>query len=277
MENVLPFITIPPLLVFLWNGPSHFGLIGTKYLGVFLGHDGLPRLTGFFDDPNYFGLSMWGLIFIVVLMSQTYKFRKLTFVYLFIGVVDIVLTLSRMALLTGVLFIFLSVLSNKKNIRYLAMLIPLVIFVFFVPLSNSDIQDLILSRFSGNNDGSLDERTILLRTGLKSFYLHPFGVGIGNQQDYYLIEYGQAKLSHNDWISVMIECGILGVISYMMIFIVLFVLSKNKLSKICIICFVFILCTLTSYTYLAIIPIFVIFISYLSYILPKRERYAPSI
>jgi O-antigen ligase len=271
MGNILPFITLPPLLFFLFNAIRHFGErncpYGT-YVGIYLGNDGLPRATGFFDDPNYFSLFMLGVLYIFLMVSQVYSFKKKTYFFLFIGLIDVLLTTSRAALLVIATFIVLCSICRVFKKKIILMLC--IAMAAFVSLVSSQGRDIVLKKLS-TKDGSVEERGSLLSIGLKAPQSYPMGIGIGNTEIYYLENYGLKKIAHNDFISVLLECGILGLLCYVAIFVVLFRICKNRLARICIVCFMLHLCTLSAYCYEVIVPIFVVFTYYITRVIPCRE------
>jgi O-antigen ligase len=277
LGKIIPLITIPPFLIYLLNVPVYFGERIKSYPGIYIGSDGLPRLTGFCNDPNYFALYMMGVLFIYVVSMKYCKFEKRgIYLYLIIGVIDILLTVSRSAIMSLVLFlIFCGLFNKKRKVKILTIvfivfiIIILMVLFLFIPT----LEDMLFKKTNLSGDGSVNERSTLLLLGLKSIYLYPFGIGIGNQTIYYQEIYGLPKLSHNDFISVLIECGVIGLLSYILMFLILFLQVKDKMTRICIFCFVVFLCTLSAYNYNTIVPIFVLLMSYFSCILPKRDRY----
>jgi O-antigen ligase len=271
LEKVLPFITLPPLFFFVVNAAQHFGernIPRGQYTGIYLGNDGLPRATGFFDDPNYFSLYMLGLLFVFIVLSKVNKFNKKTNVFLLIGLLDVLLTTSRAAMLVLLIFMMLCGLFKALRVKKILLFCALTAVTAFVVSPKA--KDIVLSKVS-NTDGSIEERGSVAAIGLKAVFAYPMGVGIGNTHSYYLNEYGAAKIAHNDWIEVLLECGILGLLTYLAIFIRLLYLCRNKFARVCIFCFMLHLCTLSAFCYESIIPVLLTLMCYFTYIVPNRK------
>ncbi|MDR1022898.1 MAG: O-antigen ligase family protein, partial [Prevotellaceae bacterium] len=271
LEKTVPFITLPPLFFFIVNAVKHFGernIPRGQYTGIYLGHDGLPRAIGFVHDPNYFALKMLGLLLIFMVIGKIYKFKKKTNVFLLMGLLDVLLTTSRAAMLVILMFIALCGLFKVLRVKKILVFCVLAAVTAFAVSPKS--RDIVLSKIS-KTDGSIEERGTVALIGLKAAFAYPAGVGIGNTQPYYLKEYGAEKIAHNDWVEVLVECGILGLLTYLAIFIMLLYLCKNKLARICILCFMLHLCTLSSFNYEPIIPAVLTFMCYFAHVLPNRK------
>ena len=90
--------------------------------------------------------------------------------------------------------------------------------------------------------------------GLECFFKYPLGMRIG-QQAYFIEEmYGVHKVAHNDFIGVLIEYGILGLIIYLYFFYKVYYNNSN-LAKIILLGLMLELFTLSCYPYILIIGI----------------------
>lgn len=275
--KLAPFITLPPLFIFVYNALTYFGSTNKMVPGVFFGLDGLPRMTGLFDDPNYFSLYTLAYLYIclIILSTDKIKLSLLVFVSLFVGLLNVVFSFSRTAIVVLVFFIMLNLLSNKSFRKNLPIVVLIIILLTVLVLSlNETILDLLLAKFFNPTEdgGSTEERGTLLFTGLQSGFLYPIGVGIGNTTAYFMKYYGQPKLAHNDWITVLIECGILGVIIYIGMWLKVFFSTRVRLVKIAIICAMLHLSTLSLYYYEPIVPFFLIFLYFNTVIIENRSK-----
>ena len=268
IENILPFIVVPPLLMFAINGAIHFGETNTTYLGVFLGHDGLPRAMGFFSDPNYFSLYMMGILYIVFLLNRGSIMPRKTQIYVLVIIANVLFSFSRSGIAVLVLFLLLCGLFRLIKVK--KFFYALLIVFATASLFNNYIYTTVVNKFL-QKDGSSSERFELILIGLNAPLNHPLGVGVGNEIYYYEQYYGTQKLAHNDFLTVLIECGIIGVLAYLAIYLILFFYTKCKLARICVLCFMLHLCTLSGYSYDPIIPVFVCFVCYISNIVPNRK------
>lgn len=162
--------------------------------------------------------------------------NKNIFIYGFIsmfGIISILLSFSRgsyLALAMAILFIVLILLINnyqpemnlvefkkiKNRLRnkFGIMAVSVILLLALVFLIFSPAKDRFSSIFSGD-DGSIAGRVELLKRGLsisKENLL--FGVGIGSAPVYYNedIDYRNPTNSHNNYLEIIIENGILGLI-----------------------------------------------------------------
>ncbi|WP_169314491.1 O-antigen ligase family protein [Halobacteroides halobius] len=215
-------------------------------------------MTGFFEDPNYFGLYINTFMFIFIFVKYKYehKFNRTDYLILIISILCIVLTHSRAAMISDFIAIFLLFLTLKKNLKIKLATISsffLIIIIGIIYYSFPDYLNEIFSRYSFSG-GSFSERLKLMKIGLNNIVRYPFGVGLGNVQFYYNEFYGKLKLAHNDFLSVFIETGVIGITFYILYFIRIFILS-GKYGKILIITLFIHLNTLSCYKYEPIIPI----------------------
>lgn len=265
MLKILPCVTVIPLLIFIIQYPLFIGVKNQLSCGIFTGHDGIPRMIGLFADPNYFSLYMFSFLCMVYYLNQKcgLKFTVYSIFFICIGIFDILLSLSRSAWGVLCLFLLLVAIMQRRKMLILVVFFIVACIILMVHFMDPLVLDVILQRFeSTGEDGSSSERIFLLQKGLESPVYFPMGVGIGNCQYYYSLFFDK-KLAHNDWISVLIECGLLGVVCYAFIWIQNF-LCANGLGKNILFCVGIYCCTLTCYGYEPIIPILLAFFSFYS-------------
>lgn len=254
--KVVPLITIIPLFLYIYNFHSIIGVRNSHIAGIYTGHDGMPRLIGLFQDPNYFSLYMFSLLVIIVLFTILYnvKLTKMNIFFMCIGMIDIFLTFSRSAyvvvLLYAILFLF-----SRPNLKSFLILILLIICIFSVLyFLDESVVKTMMDRFEETGeDGSSQERILLLETGLLAPFYFPLGVGVGHCWDYYALTY-MPKLAHNDFLTVLIECGLIGLLAYLFIWLKVFKV-QNSLGRITVFSIAVMACTLSCYGYEPIIPI----------------------
>lgn len=265
MLKILPLITMIPFIIFVIQYPAYLGVRNQSVCGMFLGNDGIPRMTGLCADPNYFSLYMFSFLCMIYYLNQKchLQFSTITILFIGIGILDIILSLSRSA--WGVVCIFLLIilaLQRRKNL-FLAFGIIAICFFLLIHFTDPLVLDVILQRFENTgDDGSSTERLFLLQKGLEAPLYFPFGVGVGNCQYYYSLFY-EKKLAHNDFVSVLIECGLLGIICYLYIWLQTFLLTDG-FGKCVLFCVGIFCCTLTCYGYEPIIPLVLAFYSFYS-------------
>lgn len=257
LKIIFRIVVTIPLLVFAINYSSMLGVVGGSSPGIYTGHDGVPRMVGLFADPNYFSLYLIVLISFILYLKAKFnlKLNKIDITFIGIGIIDIFFSFSRSAIATIVLFtvLLLFLKPNKIVLMSLGLLIIVVISICLF-LENS-ILDLVVERFSDTgHDGSSEERIFLLTKGLESPLSYPFGVGVGQCPNYYYSFFNIPKLAHNDFVSVLIECGILGLLSYLLIWTQIFI-RQDLFGKIIIGCILIMCCTLTCYAYEPVIPL----------------------
>ena len=255
LKQVLPIITVLPLLLFFYKFGSRFGVRNEVVLGIYTGHDGMPRLIGLFEDPNYFSLYMFSFLTILFFINQSLKekFSKFDITFVVIGIIDIALTQSRSAI--GVMFLFVFLIAIFYRNRKLIGAIAIVFVVALIALSyiDADIMDIVSQRYENiEDDGSANERFSLMQEGMLAPFIVPFGVGVGNCKSYFAMSIGP-KLAHNDWLTVLVECGVIGFILYLLLWIKVFK-NGNTISRILILCIMIQLATLSAYGYDPIVP-----------------------
>lgn len=261
--RILPFITVLPILLFAVQYNSYLGVRNQIVCGIFTGHDGIPRLIGLFADPNYFSLYMFSFLCIIYYLYQTYnlKLNVWNLFFIGIGVIDIFLSFSRSAWGVVVLFVLMLIIVKRNRTLIWASIGIAICIIAIFQILDTEVLTVIMQRFEDTGeDGSSKERIFLLQKGLEAPIHFPFGVGIGNCSSFYASFY-EPKLAHNDWITVLIECGILGLLIYVLLWFRIFI-SSNKIGKVILFSIGLFCCTLTCYGYDPILPLALAFFSY---------------
>lgn len=255
-KRTLQFLIITSLFLYIFQV---FFNIGFNEIGVLYTYNFLPRMTGLFKDPNNFAIYLTIFFWIYVYLKQDQYGKRdnlLTLLYS----ACILLSLSRGAIISnivGVLLLFIANGSLKKRMKLVTIISMFTLLVYFLLTSfNSDINELIFRRFNFSSDNSVMQRFELLKIGLNSLTKYPFGVGLGNMELYYLNEFSRYKVAHNDFISVLIEAGIVSLVLYLMYFVKIFLYFKPIGKIMLVVVFIF-LNTLTLYNYDPIVPIFI--------------------
>jgi len=188
------------------------------------------RTTSLFTNPNIFGAYLSGTIIFInaFIFYKNYNFKKYLLLLYIVSIFLLILTFSKGAILStfvGLFFFFLIKrdTGNKSFIVILFILIILIIFVFFVlPISLFSFDDILNSLGIKYND--------ILQTGYRlklwsiSFNIIKdnllFGVG-SNALKFVLpfydligIYYKNISHSHNLFLNMIVEYGIMGFILY---------------------------------------------------------------
>ncbi len=232
-----------------WEGLFFFSiLIATISLGIahyFKMDGGLIGNTSFFATYILFNLFFAILLF----LKNKFNFLGIISLFLFLGTVPLFLNakaaraakgsfLGGVFLLICLLFFF----SEKKKFKIIGIILPFILLLvgvyawFNVPA----VEEFVVSNLTG---ASPESRLHVWKTGWNGFLEKPIlGWGMENfnisfarhfNQDLYLIKSFRGEVwfdrSHNTPLDILINSGILGLISYLSIFIVSFVyLIKRK-------------------------------------------------
>ncbi|MDA9811975.1 O-antigen ligase family protein [Flavobacteriaceae bacterium] len=155
-----------------------------------------------------------------------------------------------MAVFSTLIFTIYYILKNRKDfkrIRISALALFLAIslsFVFNVITTRKYNSENVLSRAStislSTKDGSVNQRLRYYKQGVSQFISNPLvGLGIGNYK-FKSIEMDKKDIkgyivpyhAHNDFIQIAVEQGVLGLVSYIMIFITfIFSMIKQRLFR----------------------------------------------
>ena len=195
-------------------------------------------LRTFTGNINIAANSIVSKIMLLYLVIYTYKNRIITYlsyILLLISFSALYILLTRSAFLSlGVLTFIIVIFNYKKIITHsIPLLAILLIGYFFVNLTfNSQNPDEISSRISSialtTEDDSINERLGYYSDAVKSIMEFPvFGIGIGNWK-IKSIEYAGVDVNgytvpyhtHNDFLQISAEIGVIGGIIYLMIYLI---------------------------------------------------------
>ncbi len=209
---------------------------------------GFPRAQGTAFEPLYFAnylLIPLGIVFSLFL-SHTSKIKSHWLVgCLIILGLALVLTISRggylglAALFLTISLYYLKNIFTPKRILLLALVLIVVWFSFTRFLGLSDALNLESFRLHTLNvfyGGSFVERVETLESALSAFRDHPFlGVGVGGFGPYvsiqpYFFPIDGWKIVNNEFVEILAETGILGLITFL-VFLLFLVIRSFKAIK----------------------------------------------
>ena len=187
------------------------------------------RPTGLVEPSNYMLLCIELLIlpitFTFLLQDKylNYKLKLFFVISIFLNISSIIFQNTRIIWI-GIFFAFLFVLffsvkSYKKLFIYLSIII---IFIFIVFNASTISLERFHSIYNMNySNQSNYERLLMWKSSINMFIEHPFfGIGIGNFHEEYVNHYHFPEAremtfhSHNNFLFILAETGVLGIISY---------------------------------------------------------------
>jgi O-antigen ligase len=199
--------------------------------------EGIPRVQGFMGHPNSCGffVNIYLPIGLYLFLKENNKKKKLFYgISILLNILTLVLTLSKTSLLIfGLLLLILfSLLQSRDKIKVVILsLLMTVLFIFVEIFFKLGILNSVMNRFS--DQGSLIWRfntwKLLIDNMTWKSYL------IGNGPDsvfYYLISVrpNEASTSHNGYLQLLYEYGILG-LSYIYAIISVFIKTTKSILK----------------------------------------------
>lgn len=189
----------------------------------------LLRIGGFMGGPNIHATVICSFL-PFLLYTDIFKYRKYFVAILFLS---LLLTLSRTGFVGFTLIIILGILNKKFSIRYILYSIFFgFLLIYFLYYNYNDIFDILVSRFSIK--GAISSRYETFLNSFSLFIQHPSGIGINNFSEMYLFKYGiEGYNPHNDWLTILVELGLLGFSAYIAYFFYILSIAKkysNQLS-----------------------------------------------
>lgn len=180
-------------------------------------------LTGHNVNMTAFYLSVAVLIcFYKIYVEKRYRYIIPIALFIFM----LTLTSSRKSLIMSAmgigLIIFLDRSKKKKILSIFILIAALIAFVYII-FNDEKLYKAIGWKFDSmlgfleNNtgDNSLRERKLFREYALKLFYEHPFiGVGFNNFSRYLKLIFTRATYSHNNWLEMLSNLGIIGFAAY---------------------------------------------------------------
>ena len=83
-----------------------------------------------------------------------------------------------------------------------------------------------------NIEGVIGSRFDVFRDSFFIFLKNPFGVGINNFSEVYFLQYGLKGFNpHNDWLTLLVEIGIIGLIAHIIYYSYLIIFTKRYIHK----------------------------------------------
>ena len=181
----------------------------------FSSEEGLNRVYGTFVHPNSYAFYL--LIIIVTIFIYNQKYRRDKFFYLIgaVALLELYFTYTRSAWLGMALmvvsYVFLSDISFNKKISFGILLI-----ILSIPIYNLTYQ-----RFANVLSGSMEESSLATRLyiwkGMFTIYKERpvIGYGIGSFKYYSDIVLNWRIEAHNDYLRLLFETGIIGLLAYL--------------------------------------------------------------
>jgi hypothetical protein len=204
------------------NNSNSEELINKLYTDVF---SSVRRLVWPGVEPNFYSSAfIFSLSISLYFAKQNSKYYFVSFLIL----LSIAGTFSRTAFILGLLVVFISSISNKnKTVMFFGCSLLFMILVSF----NLDY----ISRISSIIDNIVESggtgRLTLLQQAIEIFANNPFGMGIGNLNN---VDYNSHYITsgfstHNSFLEILVESGIVGFLLFLLsIYFLLF--NKKTLS-----------------------------------------------
>jgi len=179
-----------------------------------------------FANPNI--ASFYGIILYPIMLAMAMRHRNqlLGYVYFLIAglaVLGVLFTFSRSGLVAITIVSIYLLYNFRLNIKVLIVSGLIFIGVYFLISNTHYFTENILRAILGQDPSSL-ARIAVIRTSWKSFLESPIlGAGIGNFSLRMEKFYGEFRYlhfgisAHNDWVNVLVETGILGVIPFVVL------------------------------------------------------------
>jgi len=188
---------------------------------------------------------------IITGMAAVFSFyfilHKGKYIYIFPYVITstmVLLTRSRTGLVLVIVNIFLLIcfsdrIKFKKKIKYIILSILILFLFYYLALNVPILYELVGKRWEhaihffcgiGTSESSILSREQMIKFGFKMFKEKPIlGYGINNYKILYENAFGRRTYSHNNYIELLVGVGIIGLISYyLMYFKIIFELVKMK-------------------------------------------------
>lgn len=256
LYKVILIMSLLSLIIFVIMVFKTFGIRNETVFGIYYGHNGIPRLIGLFQDPNYYGLYLCSYYFLYKMLLIKNKLILKNYFLFILVFVNIFLTGSRAAFIIFIfgLFIF-SILEKTLKIKTIIKLLSIIFTLLFIGFSFfPDYFETTISRFDFSKEKSAQERLELFYIGIGSVLNTPLGNGVGQSRHYYNKYHWRPMLPHNDFLTILVDGGIISLVLYLLLFLKIFV-EGDKNSKFYLLIFMMYIFSLSCYSYEPIIPI----------------------
>ena len=235
LGNVLLWYLTFRLLSNFQNKKTFFLILGLAFLlHAFLGlvtpaeNELSNRMKGIFTNANALGFAMWYgiIIFLYFYITSRIKMQKLIISGIVIFLIGILLyTGSRKSFSAALISIsIVFIYTNIRHFKRVLLFTPIIIFVYIF-FTNTILSETPLGERLDPEyvERSAEFRAELVTEGITFFIDHPFmGIGLGSFTSYAT----SGKMSHNDYIEVLASTGIIGFLTYMLIFFIFFKQAK---------------------------------------------------
>lgn len=183
----------------------------------------LGRITGGFSHPNPFGLYLFLVLALILILIYSIKFKdnsfikKILWTYFIFVLPFFILTYSRTAWISLIIFAVLLFFNRKKIFQWVK-IFPFLILLTAGLLLFQPTQERISEIFTRSSFDSISAREAIFKMGLAKFSEKPIlGYGVGTFEEIIMDEKESSEgssLAHNDWIMFSVEGGIIGLIIY---------------------------------------------------------------
>lgn len=203
------------------------------------------RLTGF--NNSYMLLCAVNLLILPILFvlaihksNISYKLRLLYLITIFVNIPAIIFENTRIVYLgIGIVFPLIILFSIKNKYKAIIFIILLNLYSYACfQISPTSTQRFSNITTTSKSDFSNYQRILMWESSLKMFIDHPiFGIGVGNWHEQYTTNYtppiktGDFYHPHNVLLNMLSETGILGSISYLLLFLYLYYISIHNYLK----------------------------------------------
>ena len=215
--RLLVLFIVVYLLVFLKI--TQEGITGLITGSMVWENQGVPRLHG--STPNYAhpnslaGTQLAVLPFILFLIPVCRGLlKKVLIAQAVFTIIVIVICASRTAYLSGFICLLILVLRSGsiKQKFALLMFIPIITVAFMPEIYWARFESI----FTGQEleGDSMSTRVQILRDSLGTFFDNPGGVGVGAFPFYRVITYGRVQDTHNLYLEVATNLGVIGIIIF---------------------------------------------------------------
>lgn len=188
------------------------------------------RISSFLNNPNSLGILLVLTILSTVYLFKINKINKYSFISCsLIQFVGIILTQSRTAFITLLiaLFLFEFILYDKKIRFLLILMVALPLVIMILQTNHFGLNISIINRFKNISLSGREHMWKLLYSSFLSNYL--MGVGFSTSYESLLIELD--LVSHNIYLRVLAEMGLIGFLTFIMFWISGIILSMQQVIK----------------------------------------------
>ena len=205
-----------------------------RYLFVFhsqfLGNNIFVQTGGGRNQLGFFLSLFTPLMLSYTVFHKSWK----SFIGSFVFLGASIYTLSRatwVSVIVAIAFLLITSKHRKKYIRFLVLFTVIIsIFLSFYPQLISSLKNRLTESMT-LTERSIARRIDLASVSLRSFLSHPvFGVGLGNF-DKVAVPHGLNPASHNDYLQILVEQGIIGLLVFLFLLGSIFIKAVRTLKR----------------------------------------------